>query len=173
MMSAPIVVVAYQSSWRTRFEELHAQLSQRLGSLSAGIEHIGSTAIPGLHAKPIIDIDVIIPSNADFQQVRVQLSSLGYVHVGDQGVAGREAFELQQGVGAVNDHHLYVCRENAEELRRHVQFRDYLLLHSEAAAEYGRLKRELALRYRDDREAYTDAKSQFITQILERPFDTC
>ena len=166
-MPDPIIVISYQSGWKSRFDELYAQLSEVLGSLSIGIEHIGSTAVPGLHAKPVVDIDVIISNAADFQQVQERLSCIGYKHVGDLGVPGREAFELRQQRESITDHHLYVCRESADELRRHLQFRDYLLAHPEAASEYGRLKCELARKHRDDREAYTDAKSQFISRTLE------
>ena len=168
MMPDPIVVISYQPDWKIRFEELSARLSHGLGPISSRIEHVGSTAVPGLHAKPIIDLDLVISAAADFDEVRDRLAGLGYVHIGDAGVPGREAFELRREEESVTDHHLYVCREGARELLRHLAFRDYLLAHPETAAEYGRLKCELASRFRDDREAYTDAKKQFVNDILER-----
>jgi GrpB-like predicted nucleotidyltransferase (UPF0157 family) len=167
-MAEPVVVISYQSSWKVRFEELSARLSDALGSLVQQIEHVGSTAVPGLHAKPIVDLDIVISDTADFEHVRKRLTDLGYKHVGDQGIPGREAFELLQEGNLAQDHHLYVCRENAEELRRHIAFRDYLRDHPDVAAEYGQLKCKLAARFRDNRDAYTDAKSQFVQHTLEQ-----
>ena len=167
-MPEPIVVVPYEARWKIRFEELRAQLTEVLGPLAGRIEHVGSTAIPGLHAKPIVDLDIVISDSTDIQQVKHRLSGLGYRHVGDQGVPGREAFERLGKAARDKDHHLYVCRESADELHRHIIFRDYLLDHPDVANEYGQLKCQLASEFRDDREAYTQAKSQFINRVLSQ-----
>ena len=165
-MLEPIVVVPYEASWKLRFEELSAQLSEALGPNVRRIEHVGSTAIPGLQAKPIVDVDLVISDSTDIEQVKRLLSDLGYRHVGNQGVPGREAFEHLRQAARDQDHHLYVCRESADELHRHITFRDYLLDHPDVANEYGQLKSQLASEFRDDREAYTQEKSQFVNWVL-------
>ena len=168
-MAAPVVISSYQTSWRERFDELNALLRRVLAAYIVEIEHVGSTAVPGLDAKPIIDLDIVISDTTEFEQVKVRLANVGYRHCGDQGVPGREAFEMLQAEGhEVADHHLYVCRESSAELRRHLAFRDFLRNNPEDAAEYGQLKRRLAEEFRGNREGYTEAKSRFIEQALEK-----
>ncbi len=99
-------------------------------------------------------------------QVIYALRQLGYEHQGDLGIAGREAFRLERAGETGTNHHLYVCRESARELQRHLIFRDYLIAHPERAAEYGQLKQALAQRLGEDREAYTEAKAEFVEAIL-------
>jgi len=164
--AAPIEIVPYRPAWSAQFEVLRRLLHDALGPLALRIEHVGSTAIPGLEAKPIIDVDVVIPDASDFGAVRDRLTSLGYTHLGQRGIPGREAFEAEWTAAGLAEHHLYVCRESAEELRRHLAFRDALIRDPDLAASYGRLKRVLARRFRDDRGAYTEAKSGFIERTL-------
>jgi GrpB-like predicted nucleotidyltransferase (UPF0157 family) len=167
-VAAPVVISSYQTSWRERFDELKALLCGALGAHIVEVEHVGSTAVPGLDAKPIIDLDIVISEVTDFEQIRLLLCDLGYRHLGDQGIPSREAFEPGEADGAgVADHHLYVCRESSSELRRHLAFRDYLRNNPEGATEYGQLKRRLADKFRDDRESYTEAKGRFIEQALD------
>jgi GrpB-like predicted nucleotidyltransferase (UPF0157 family)/quercetin dioxygenase-like cupin family protein len=162
----PIEIAPYQPAWGARFDVLRRLLHEALGPLAIRIEHVGSTAVPGLEAKPIIDVDVVIADGSDFAAVRDRLMELGYAHRGQRGVPGREAFEAEWTAAGLADHHLYVCRESAEELRRHLAFRDALVRDPDLAASYGRLKRVLARRFRHDREGYTDAKSGFIERTL-------
>lgn len=133
--------------------------------MTAAIEHVGSTAVPGLAAKPIIDMDVLLISATDLQLVIAKLACVGYEHRGDLGVAGREAFRTPP-----NDlpHHLYVCPSGSAEYRRHISFRDHLRTHPTDANSYASLKRELVRKFGDDREAYTKAKSTFVAEILRR-----
>ena len=133
--------------------------------MGSAIEHVGSTAVPGLAAKPIIDIDVVLISAIDLPGVIARLAAVGYEHRGDLGVTGREAFRTPP-----NDlpHHLYVCPPGSPEYRRHICFRDHLRSHPTDANSYAKLKRELGRKFRDDREAYTKAKSMFVTEILRR-----
>lgn len=166
-MNDPIVVVPHSPRWKHRFRELETQLCAALGPLARRIEHVGSTAVPGLWAKPIVDVDVVIAEDADLARVARCLARQGYEHVGDQGIEGRKAFRLREEPLQGKDHHLYVCRENAEELRRHLAFRGHLIANPHQAAAYGELKRTLARRFRADREAYTSAKTVFITEVLE------
>jgi GrpB-like predicted nucleotidyltransferase (UPF0157 family) len=133
--------------------------------MAAAVEHVGSTAIPGLAAKRTIDIDVLLGSGADLPLVIARLASFGYVHRGDLGVTGREAFRAPP-----NDvpHHLYVCLPGSHEYRRHIAFRDYLRSHPKDAKAYAILKHELACKFGSDRDAYTQTKGKFVEEILRR-----
>jgi len=162
----PIIVIPYQTSWRDQFQRLRDQLNDALGSLAERIEHVGSTAVPGLWAKPIIDVDIVVPTRTEFESVRRCLEEQGYDYLGDQGVPGREAFALRSHEPTIPEHHLYVCRADSIELRRHLAFRDFLRTHPERAAEYSVLKRALAVEFRNDRIEYTNAKGEFIENAL-------
>jgi|SRR5579864_3718835 len=164
-MSAPIVIEDYDPHWPEQFEVLRARIAPALGPLAAVIEHVGSTAIPGLAAKPIIDIDVLLRSAADLPEAITRLATLGYLHRGDLGVPGREAFRPPPDDVP---HHLYVCVPESLEYARHVTFRDHLRTHPEDAGAYERLKRALAVEFGDDREAYNQAKTHFVEAILRR-----
>jgi GrpB-like predicted nucleotidyltransferase (UPF0157 family) len=165
-MPEPVVIEEYDPRWPHLFEELRAPVVAALGDLVVAVEHIGSTSVPGLAAKPIIDMDVVVPSVADIPDAISRLATLGYVHQGDLGIPGREAFASPAGKPR---HHLYVCPLGGEELRRHCSFRDHLLTHPDDARSYADLKRAAALRFTDDRSAYTEAKSRFVESVLQRP----
>jgi GrpB-like predicted nucleotidyltransferase (UPF0157 family) len=162
-MAEPVTIVDYDEAWPGIFEMIRARVAAELGPLAIAVEHVGSTAVPGLAAKPIVDIDVIIASRDDLPRIIAALGRIGYSHQGDLGIDGREAFEAPAGPPR---HHLYVCSAENEELRRHLIFRDYLRAHEAAARDYAALKRDLAERYRDDREAYTDGKAAFVEGTL-------
>ena len=164
-MSDPIVIEDYDPHWPEQFEVLRAQIAPVLGPLAAAIEHVGSTAVPGLAAKPIIDIDVLLRSAADLPEAITRLATLGYQHRGDLGVPGRDVFRPP----ANNlPHHLYVCVPEYLECARHLAFRNHLRMHPEDARAYERLKRALAVEFRNHREAYNQAKTQFVESILRR-----
>lgn len=158
----PVVIVDYDPLWPGQFEVFRSRLANTLGGLAVAIEHVGSTAVPGLAAKPILDIDILLKSAADLPRAIGALASIGYRHRGDLGVPGREAFRAPAGDLR---HHLYVCPDNGE-FQRHVTFRGHLRSHPEVANAYASLKRELAIRFRNDREAYNNAKSDFVEKIL-------
>jgi GrpB-like predicted nucleotidyltransferase (UPF0157 family) len=159
----PITVVDYDPHWPALFETLRAEVAGALGNLALAIEHVGSTAVPGLAAKPIIDIDVLLRSASDLSVCIERLAGIGYKHRGDLGVPEREAFAAPPGRPA---HHLYVCPPESREFRRHVALRDYLRTHPSDASAYGELKRSLAVRYRDERSAYNDGKKEFVEALL-------
>lgn len=161
-MSSRINIADYDSRWPEQFETLRSRIAAALGDLAIAIEHIGSTAVPGLAAKPIIDIDVLMRLDAHLPLVTSKLALLGYDHQGDLGVPGREAFRAPPDDFR---HHLYVCRPDSQEYRRHIAFRDYLRTHPKDANAYASLKRSLADKFGDQREAYNQAKSQFVEQI--------
>lgn len=166
MAAKHVVVLPYDKVWAQNFSNIKDELQSDLGNLSLGIEHIGSTSVPGLSAKPIIDIDVIIRDYSLFGDVVDVLRSIGYRHEGDQGVIGREAFKYD-GKEHLQKHHLYVCPQDSPELKRHIAFRDYLRSHPKAVREYGRIKAEGAALYPYDIEKYIEHKSPFIQRIYK------
>jgi GrpB-like predicted nucleotidyltransferase (UPF0157 family) len=159
----PIIVVDYDPQWPAVFETLRAVIAGAIGDLALAIEHVGSTAVTGLAAKPIIDMDVLLRSASDFSLCVQRLAGIGYEHRGDLGIPEREAFAAPPGQPA---HHLYVCPPESREFRRHVALRDYLRGHSADASAYGELKRSLAVHYRDERAAYAEGKREFIESLL-------
>jgi GrpB-like predicted nucleotidyltransferase (UPF0157 family) len=131
--------------------------------MGAVVEYVGSTSVPGLAAKPVIDIDVIVRSPQDVPIAVERLRTLGYVYQGDKGIRGREAFMWPAGA---SPHHLYVVVDGSGPYADHIEFRNYLRRHPDVAQEYAALKRDLAERHRDDRLAYTEAKSEFVIAAL-------
>lgn len=164
-MAKPIQVVEYDASWPTLFDLLSDFVTPALADIAIAIEHVGSTAVPGLAAKPIIYIDVVVSSQNDITMAVQRLESLGYIHEGDLGIAGRDALTPPIGLPP---HHLYVCAANNAELRRHILFRDYLKSHPEEAQIYAELKMKLAYLFPDDRDAYTNGNSAFVDQRLRQ-----
>ncbi|MFN0096331.1 MAG: GrpB family protein [Dehalococcoidia bacterium] len=159
-----IEVVTYDPAWPGWFEAIRNRVAPALEGAALAIEHVGSTSVPGLAAKPIIDIDVVVRDDDGAVAAAVAaLATLGYVHRGDLGIPGREAFFAPAGTLA---HHLYVCREGHASLRNHLVLRDYLRGHPKAAAAYGALKRRLAAAHRDDVESYIAGKAPFILGVL-------
>ena len=158
-----IEVVEYRPSWVDEFQSYAKRLQLSLDGLVIGIEHVGSTSVMGLVAKPIIDIDIVISSRVVLGQVLQRLAAIGYKHIGNDGIPGREAL----GWPEERRHHLYVCAVNAPNLHNHLIFRDYLREHPEAANAYGQLKKELAQQHRRDAESYCEAKTEFIQQTVE------
>lgn len=164
-MVNPVIVLDYDPNWPGLFQSLRKRIADALGDMAVAIEHVGSTAVPDLAAKPIIDIDVLLASETTLSVAIERLASLGYIHRGNLGVPEREAF-----LAPVNNppHHLYVCPPSSAEFRRHIAFRDYLRAHPEDAKIYGDLKRALAERFRDDRSGYNTAKAEFVTELTSR-----
>ena len=143
------------------------ELTSALGQLAIGIEHVGSTSVEGLSAKPIIDIDVVIEDYTVLEEVVSALGAIGYRHERNLGIPGREAFKYD-GKDHLRKHHLYVCPADSPELKRHVSFRDYLRTHSDAVREYSHIKEEGAKRYPNDIERYIEHKSPFIETIYAK-----
>ena len=161
-----VVVVEYDASWPRTFHDQRALLEEVFGT-TARIEHVGSTAVPGLGAKPIIDIMVGLPALSD-AEARIQLLSwLGYEYVPDYEaqLPSRRYFRSMRDGRAF---HLHCVVYNGAEWRRHIAFRDYLRDHPATAAEYFALKQSLAARHRSDRAGYTSAKRRFVDTVLER-----
>ena len=164
MVTKHVVVVPYSETWVQNFACIKAEIRDALSDLALRIEHVGSTSVLGLSAKPIIDIDVVIKDYSVFDEVVPKLEEIGYKHEGDLGIAGREAFKYD-GKDHLQKHHLYVCTQDSAELKRHVAFRDYLRSHPQAVQEYSRIKEEGAALYPYDIEKYIGHKASFIEKI--------
>ena len=164
MITKHVVVLPFDEQWKYDFVQIKAELANALRQLAIEIEHVGSTSVQGLSAKPIIDIDVVIKDYSELENVISALGKIGYQHEGNLGITGREAFKYE-GKEHLRKHHLYVCPEDSQELRRHIAFRDYLKTHPDAVREYSRIKEEGAELYSDDIDRYIEHKSPFIEKI--------
>ena len=164
MAARRVIVLPYDAAWAQDFISIRDELADTLGDLVLRIEHVGSTSVPGLSAKPIIDIDVVIRDYSVFDDVAATLQEIGYRHEGNLGIAGREAFGYE-GKEHLREHHLYVCPADSPELKRHTAFRDYLRSHPEAVRGYSRIKEEGARLYPNDIDKYIEHKSPVIEQI--------
>jgi GrpB-like predicted nucleotidyltransferase (UPF0157 family) len=164
-MDVPAVVVPYDPRW----PEVFGALRDRAGAALAGVahvtEHVGSTAVPGLSAKPIVDLDVVVPDAAGVGPAVAALAAAGWEPEGDLGIAGREAFRPPADTVY---HHLYVVVAGRPAHRDHVDLRDFLRTHPDEAARYGELKRRLAGLLETDRTAYADGKAEMITEFLRQ-----
>ncbi len=163
-MTKRVIVESYNSEWKRDFEDIRSELMAVLEGKVISIEHVGSTSVEGLSAKPIIDIDVVIEDEDAFPAVKAAMESIGYTHEGDLGIPGREAFKYK-GKEHLRKHHLYVCTKDARELKRHISFRDYLRTHPEAVRAYSRVKEEGAKLYPYDIDSYIGHKAPFIESI--------
>ncbi len=162
-----MIVEPYNPEWARWFLRVQTFLYRNLVGTYYAVEHVGSTAVPGLWAKPIIDVDVVL-RQGKFENAKGRLVAAGYEHEGDKGVPGREAFRLADAGlrGALPEHHVYVMDANAEELKRHRAFRDFLRAHPEWVERLSAHKQEVAVRVGDDRQAYQDGKAALVEEIL-------
>ena len=159
-------LVAYDPTWPDFYESEARLIRAHLGVAARKLAHIGSTAVPGLEAKPIIDIMLAIPSLRAPKTVFVALARLGYEHRRFDDIPDRLFFGKH--AGSSRTHNLSVCEVNLDFWQRHLLFRDCLRSNAELARSYGRLKRELAARHPTDLVAYTNGKSAFVAHALER-----
>jgi GrpB-like predicted nucleotidyltransferase (UPF0157 family) len=165
-----MLIQEFSESWTINFNAISTIL---LGALPAGditIEHVGSTAVPGLAAKPIIDIDVVYKHPVQFEIIKNRLDSIGYFHNGNQGIPDREVFKRKTVMPPhpVLDHvahHLYVCEVNSAELKNHIVFRDFLRKDAAARQQYQALKYRIAEEAKQDRKRYAALK-----EVIAEPF---
>lgn len=162
-MPSPIEVVPYDPAWPRQFEAIRERLLAAAGHICIGIEHVGSTSVPGLDAKPVIDIDIVISSRLLFPAVRDSLHGAGYTHRGNLEIPGREAF---QRPADAYPHHLYVCSVDTPNLHDHMVLRDTLRDRPDLRDRYSAIKREMAARHPHDIDAYIDGKGPLIAEIM-------
>lgn len=165
-----VEIVDYDPRWPLLFDEEATRLRAVLDpSMIVGVEHFGSTAIPGLSAKPIIDILIAVRSLPDARAILIEaLQKLDYVYWADNPKKDRMFFvKGMPPFGVKRSHHVHVTEPNGEMWQR-LAFRDYLRRHPEEAATYERLKRQLASEYQTDREAYTDGKSAYVESVMQK-----
>jgi GrpB-like predicted nucleotidyltransferase (UPF0157 family) len=161
--SPTVVVVAYDPEWPRRFEELRARIWPAVADVAHRIEHVGSTSVPGLVAKPIIDMTIVVRRRADVPAAIGRLAPLGYRHLGNLDIEDREAFEQPPGLPR---HHLYVCPEGTIGIVNQLAVRDYLRRHRDVACRYGELKQRLAAQFPNDIESYVFGKTDFVLEVL-------
>lgn len=166
-MAKRVVVVPYDEQWKTDFETIKQYVLPTINDVVIGIEHIGSTSVEGLSAKPIIDIDIVIKDYSIFNTVVERLATLGYIHEGNLGIKDREAFDYK-GNADLPKHHLYVCPEFSEELHKHITFRDYLRTNPEAVIQYSKIKEDGAKLFPDSIDDYIAYKSPCIEAIYKK-----
>lgn len=163
----PIEVVEDDPLWPERFEEMRARLAAALGSTAIRIEHVGSTAVPGLAAKPVVDIQVSVPDVEDEPAYREAIESCGFALRYCE--PGHRYFRPPRPLPRL--WHIHVCAVGGEWERVHLLFRDYLRCHPVAVKRYAVMKREMAVVHRNESIAYTDAKSPLIDEMLVRAED--
>jgi GrpB-like predicted nucleotidyltransferase (UPF0157 family) len=168
--AAMITIVPYDPSWPARFEAEAAALRAAFGARALRIEHVGSTSMPGLAAKPVIDIQISVASLEPTMEYSELLAPLGYCHV-VVGEFDRVYPFFQKPATWPSTHHVHLCQAGGEQERRHLAFRDYLRSHPDIAQEYVDLKRRLAAMHDGagaSRERYSLAKTEFVESVLEK-----
>lgn len=170
-----IIIEDYNPKWAEEFKKLKQVYLTKLEDINVDIQHVGSTSVKGLSAKPIIDIDIIVDNEEELNKVIQFLDELGYIHMGNLGIKGREAFKRRSGkvpykigVDKWYSHNLYVCIRGCISLENHLRFRDYLRKNPDAVIKYGNLKKELSIKYKYDIDSYIEKKTAFITDILNK-----
>jgi len=157
-----VEIVSHNSNWTDMFKEESGKIKKIFNDIIIGIYHIGSTAISGIKAKPVIDILVEAKDIEGVDQYNHKMEELGYEVMGEYGIPKRRFF--RKG-GNKRTHHIHVFQVGNEEIKRHINFKEYLTVHPDKAREYSRLKEKLATKYTYDVEDYTNGKSDFIEEI--------
>ena len=166
MRTKRVVVEKWNPQWKYEYEKIVASLGKDIIYNSIKIEHVGSTSVEGLSAKPVIDLDIVIEKDK-FAIIKELLNKKGYEYEGDLGIEGREAFSYS-GKEELMTHHLYVCPKNSKELFKHITFRNFLENNPALAAEYSKVKEQAAILYPDDIDKYMEFKSEIIEKIYKK-----
>lgn len=163
--SGKVIVAPYDPAWAEEFEAERARMAAALGGVPCVIEHVGSTSVPGLAAKPIIDIMGGRPPESDLDAYVRAFTGIGYEYRGEYGLPGREYFVRDDADGA-RTHHLHLVALDSHHWVRHLAFRDALRADPETAARYAALKHDLAERLSREMGEYADAKTPFIDTVV-------
>ena len=163
------LIVEYDSCWPRWFERLRLRFEMALAGVPHVIEHVGSTSIPGMAAKPIIDLDIVVEPGR-LAETFERLSAFGYVHEGDLGFPGREAFDIRDKTlkARIPQHHPYVCERGNRYLNEHLAFRDFMRGHPEWVDRLNALKWSLVRRNPNDRRAYIEGKTAMYMEIMKQ-----
>ncbi len=160
-----VEVRAYDAGWPQQFAQLHALIWPAVRHLALSIEHVGSTAVPGLAAKPVIDACIVVASRDEVAALIPAMTAMGYQHRGDLGIPDREAFRAPDGLPR---HHLYASHRDSLSCRNQLGLRDLLRADPALARAYGELKQQLARHHADDMTRYVAGKTDFILAALQR-----
>ncbi len=174
-VSLPVVIVNHDKRWPAIYEEEKLRILDVAGNRICGIEHIGSTAVLGLEAKPIVDIMAGVNSLSDAESLLPLLKNIGYEDAIRQHENPEWYYCLRKTIHGeeiwLQNFHLHLMKFNSETWKKHILFRDFLRSHPEHAVKYARLKRKLAAQHSADREGYTNAKAEFIVNVLDQAKD--
>lgn len=168
-MMRNIEVVPHDPEWVKRFEEERELLLSIFDGCVESIHHIGSTAIIGIPAKPVIDILIVVHEIGSVDRLDPRMIEAGYTPKGEFGIPGRRYFP--KGTDEHRTHHVHVFQTGSPDVDRHIAFRDYMNTHKEEAEQYGRLKMELARRFPVDIQGYMDGKDAFIKDLQRRAME--
>jgi GrpB-like predicted nucleotidyltransferase (UPF0157 family) len=163
-MVRQVIVVPHNPEWSRQFEQESLAIREALGDNFVAIHHVGSTAIPRIHAKPIIDMLTEVVNIERVDDQAEHLATLGYKAMGEYGIPGRRYFRKHNAAGE-RTHHLHVFTTGSLEVLRHLAFRDYMITHPADAQAYSQLKQQLAAAHPTDIEAYMDGKDGFIKEM--------
>jgi GrpB-like predicted nucleotidyltransferase (UPF0157 family) len=164
-MPGPVIIVDYDPAWPILYEKEKKQILEAVGKKILAIEHIGSTAVPGLGAKPIIDIMAGVHGQIEADECLTLLEKIGYTDVTPEPDNSEWFYCLGKGRHSVG-YHLHLVKFPSNRWNKQLFFRDYLRGHPDVAEKYFKLKKELSEKYRSDRVGYTDAKTAFIEKII-------
>jgi len=159
------VLAPYNANWPAAFQQESATIRSALSGTPITLHHVGSTSIPGIVAKPVIDMLGVVPTIDDIDAREHQLAAIGYEGLGEFGISGRRYFRKTAPDGA-RTHHLHVFAADSPAIDRHLDFRDYLRAFPKEATAYAELKQKLATQFTG--EDYSEGKSEFIRSIEER-----
>ena len=159
-----VAVVAHSPQWRTAFEAEAKHVAAALGQNVVAVHHIGSTAIPHIYAKPVIDLLVEVRNITEVDGQRSAMEALGYEVMGEYGIPGRRYFRKSNQQGG-RTHHIHAFEAGSAEVTRHLAFRDYMIAHPGDAQRYSALKKRLAEEHPQSMDAYVDGKDRFIQEV--------
>lgn len=165
-----IDVVPYDPRWPEEFDRASGEVVTALAPTLLAIHHIGSTAIPGIHAKPVLDILAVVADLHVVDERTADMQALGYQVMGEFGIEGRRYFRRDDSTGK-RTHHIHAFVEGSPHVTRHLAFRDFMRAHPDLANQYGELKRRLAEAHPHDMEAYMDGKDGFIKEMEARALE--
>ncbi len=167
-----MLIQKHQSTWSTDFNNIKEVITSNIKNTGYRIEHVGSTAVKNLAAKPIIDIDIVYSKAVSFEEMKSGLEKIGYNHIGNLGIEKREVFKRENRkedhliLDTIN-HHLYLCPIDSEEFHRHVTFRDYLRANEKERQEYESLKFSIAEKVNQNRKKYAELKEVMAGGFIE------